>query len=369
MEDTHETFGLSESADMNGTSPLVRRNYSPTRLRAIAEAATMWKRVFDGDPRAALRVREALSTSDLFVSATGDVLDREMLAQYAAVTPEWQSYADRTRVRNFKPKTFVDILGGRTALDSVPQLGEYPTSDYSTNESQISVAKFGRRFGFSWEALVNDDIDELQQIPARFAQAAALTEDREALAMIADSAGKPNANFFKTANGNKAGTAKLTADSLETAIQTVSTKKDTEGNIVAPGSLILVVGPALQFTAERLLTSSEIRTVSGDVTTVQANYLTGKVKLVVLSRLPGSSWFILPAPGQARPAVAVAFLRGWETPDLRYKADAGSRMGGGAVPQDEGSFDDDSIYYRVRHVVGAATVDPMFTYASDSSAA
>ena len=35
----------------------------------------------------------------------------------------------------------------------------------------------------------------------------------------------------------------------------------------------------------------------------------------------------------------------------------------------DGSFDDDTIWYRVRHIVGAATGDPMFTYASDGLAA
>jgi hypothetical protein len=35
------------------------------------------------------------------------------------------------------------------------------------------------------------------------------------------------------------------------------------------------------------------------------------------------------------------------------------------VAPEEGSFDDDSVYYRVRHITGAATGDPTFTYASD----
>jgi hypothetical protein len=60
----------------------------------------------------------------------------------------------------------------------------------------------------------------------------------------------------------------------------------------------------------------------------------------------------------------VAFLNGYETPDIRQKADAGQRVGGGAIGAEEGSFDVDGIYYRVRHVVGAGTVDPLHTYAS-----
>src|SRR3546814_7555873 len=111
-----ETFGLTDDQTLAGPSPLTRRNYSPRRAQAIVEAATLWKRVFDGDIRAAVQVREALSTSDLFVSATGDVLDRELLQQYSQVQAEWAGFASRTVVRNFKPKKLIDLLGGRSEI-------------------------------------------------------------------------------------------------------------------------------------------------------------------------------------------------------------------------------------------------------------
>ena len=76
------------------------------------------------------------------------------------------------------------------------------------------------------------------------------------------------------------------------------------------------------------------------------------------------TWFLLPAPNTARPALVTAFMSGHETPDLRYKNDQGNRVGGGSIPASEGSFDDDTIQYRVRHIVGAAAVDPTFTFVS-----
>ena len=365
-----ETFGLSEDQSMSGTSPLVRRHYSPARAKAIVEAAGMWRRVFEGDPRASLQVKEALSTSDLFKSVTGDVLDRELLQQYSDITPEWQSFATRTVVRNFKPKKMIDILGGKSALDLVPELTEYPSAESDNREFEIAVKKFGRRFGFSWEAMVNDDLDELGQIPGRFSSAAALTEDRAALEQIVDPAtGAANTDFFSAGNGNAVVTAELTHDNLSTAITSVSTRTDDEDNIVAPDNgLILVVGPAQEMNARRLLNATEIRVANGSKTTLEPNWLKGTVELVVLKRLKGTGWFILPKPNSGRPAVAVAFLRGWETPDIRIKANAGNRPGGGAVDPSEGDFEDDSVYYRVRHVTGGAQVDPIHTYAATGTA-
>ena len=363
-----ETFGLTDDQTLAGVSPVTRRQYSPKRAQAIVEAAGLWKRVFDGDIRAAVQVREALSTSDLFVSATGDVLDRELLAAYSDVTPEWSKFATRTTVRNFKPKKLIDLMGGRSRLERVPELTAYPGAEHDTREFEIQVAKFGRQFGFSWEALVNDDLDELQQIPGTFSQAAALTETANALEVIADlSTGAPNTAFFKDYSSTAGygslnttpATAALSDTALQTAIETIRQRKDDEDNLVPSGPLTLVAGPALEFTARAILNATEVRVTSGSRTSLQPNVLRGAVTLEVVSSLPGSAWFVVPTPGQGRIAVASAFLRGFETPDIRQK-----NGGGQGVSPDSGDFDDDSVRYRVRHVHGAAGADPIHTYAS-----
>lgn len=373
-----ETFGLTADQTLDGVSPVTRRNYTPRRRQAIVEAATLWKRVFEGDIRAAVQVREALSTSDLFVSVTGDVLDRELLQSYSGITAEWQKFASRTLVRNFKPKKLVDLMGGRTKLDRVPELTAYPGAEHDTREFSIQVAKFGRQFGFSWEALVNDDLDELQQIPGTFGQAAALTETANALAVIAvEGTGAPNTGFFKDYSAvdgyvgsgldTTPGTAALTAASLETALDAIALRKDNEGNLVPPPPLRLVVGPALQSTAEAIMNVVHVDTQSGSGSGAKItrilNPLRGRVTVEVVSSLPGSAWFIVPTPGQGRIAVASAFLRGFETPDIRQKNGAGV-----GVSPDAGDFDDDSVRYRVRHVHGAAAADPIHTYASTGAA-
>ena len=77
----------------------------------------------------------------------------------------------------------------------------------------------------------------------------------------------------------------------------------------------------------------------------------------------------MPKPGARRPASFAAFLRGYESPDMRYKANAGQRLQGGDISPLEGSFDIDDIQTRVRHVLGHQTGDPTFTFASDGTAA
>lgn len=245
-----ESFGLSDGGELKGVTNEAHRRLSPARAKALKEAGELWGKAWAGDRMAALVVNEALTTSDLFKSATGDLLDRELLAVYGDIPSTWDQFASRTTVRNFKPKKLVDIMGGRTALDLVPELTEYPYADSDSNEYEVKAKKFGRRFGFSWEAGVNDDIDELRQIPSRFGTAAQLTEERAALeALVTVSSGAPLTSFFKKYDATAAGTlgysafdnsstAALTSAALEAGITSITGRKDKDGNVVPNAGLV-----------------------------------------------------------------------------------------------------------------------------------
>ena len=372
-----ESFGLTDDGALKGSTNTAHRRLTPARAKALTEAAELWTKAWNGDKMAAVVVNEALTTSDLFKSATGDLLDRELLGVYQDAQAVWNQFATRAPVRNFKPKKLVDIMGGNSALDLVPELTEYPGTSHSTKEYEIKAKKFGRRFGFSWEAGVNDDIDELRQIPDRFGRAAVLTEERAALeAIVTVSTGAPLAAFFKSYDATAAGllgyaafdnssTAALTSAAVQAGVESISTRKDAAGNIVPNAGLVLMVGPALQFTAQRILNATMVRTTSGSKSVDEPNPLKGAVSLVVNPLLAGTSWFLLPDPARAaRPAIAVAFLAGYETPDLRVSANTGSRVGGGSIAPTEGDFEVDGVWWRVRHVTGSANLDPIHTYGS-----
>lgn len=368
-----ESFGLSADLTMVGEGPVARRQRvlkDPRMRGVILEAKQLLEAAWSGDRAAMLRVNEAITTSDLFKSAAGEVLDRELLAQYEDIETQWTKFAARTSLKDFKPKQLVELSRNRHGLRRVPEHSNYPEASTSANERSIAVAKFGEQYGYSLEARINDDIGELQQVPAGWATQARYTEDDEALTQLANPlTGAPNTSFFNVGNGNL-GTGLLSPDTLQAAITAVSTKRDKDGRLLRPGALQLVVGPALQFTAERVMNTTEIEVTLDDGSRAkQSNPFRGKVQLTVLANLPGTAWFVIPLPTAPRPAFYVGFLRGYETPDMRYKKDQGAALGGGDLGADAGSFDDDTIWYRVRHITGAAQGDPMFTYASDGLAA
>ena len=334
-------------------------------------------RIFGGQ----LRVSEAFSTSDFKLAAFKE-LDTEMLAQYEAITPAWQGYCDQTLVSDFRPKRLVARGAGTLGLASVPEATEYPDGHkYSQNAYAITVGKYGRRRALTWEAWLNNEaIDEIEDIPASLARQATETDSIVAVSNLLKltgdgiktpwSASGVNTDFFKTANGNAPAALPLTMDNLKSVLDGMAVKK-VDGKTVVRPDVVVVIPKALEAQMLAILSVREVKRITGNVETTENNPVAG-VSYVVEPMLDilntnskaATTWFVLPKPGSARPALWVAGLRGHEQPDLRVKADQGQRVGGGAVSFDEGSFEIDTIEWRVRHVKGAQVADPTFTYVS-----
>lgn len=368
--------GEAAISEANSPDFTPQRETSPQQRRRLAEAATIFGRALKGNRRDMLTLQEAMSTSD-FPYLLGAVFGRELMATYQQLPKIWPMFAGRTTVNDFRAKTLVDLLGGRQRLPQVPQGTPYPATSASETTYSLTVAKYGERVPLLWEMIINDDLDALRDLPNRMAQGAADTEDYLATALFVISTG-PNTGFFKAGNNNTqvtgAGTA-LSVDSLTTGLAAVGQRKDSEGRPIAVRAYKLMVPPALAPTANNIVNATKIRVTQGSNEVEVNNWLAGKVQVVENPWIPiidtsgtvNTRWYLLPDPGSDRPAGVLGFLRGHENPDIRVKADTGSRIGGGAIAPEEGSFDIDDIQYRIRHVTGGTTVDPIATYAAQGS--
>lgn len=368
-----------EQSRFDGSSPTARRaklgqtewgRQVLSEAIAMAQLITHWR---EGSRKAGAAVLEALSTSDLAKYASGEIVEREMLANYDAAALQWPKFLKSTTVGSFKPKYMsTQTLNGQLLKD-VPELSPYPkASGPDINEYPISVKKTGILWGFSFEARINDDLDQLMMVPDAFPQMATDTEDDRALRLMINlDTGALNTAFFKAANNN-IGTLKLTTENLLTVWTNLTSKRDpVRGGLIPAGNLMLVVGPALQPTAERILGTQRIeRTLVDGSKVYEDNPVAGKFRLVVNEKQLGTAWMVLPDPGTTRrPALWFAKMRGWETPDFRYAANQGRALGGGQLGVDDGSFDEDAIWYRARHIMGVAHGDPTLTYGSDNTGA
>lgn len=371
MPENTGALAIAESLKGGGSGYHLRMQQESHRVR-VAAAGVLFGRAVNGDRYSQLEfqdlmggrahegrpVTESLSTSD-FPILFGDFLSRSLAQRYPQAAKVWPKFATRQVVRDFRPTKVVDFMGGGAVLDRVPELDEYEARGFAESEFETVLAKYGNRLQWSWEMGINDDLGAFQRGPDALSRGAAATEDYVATSVLVDAAG-PKTALFGTVD-----TAPLTRGNLEAAIQSISVQEDEDGNPIDIGTPILVVPQSLKLTAMNIVNTTQLRSQVGtgngsvledrtgnglsDTPEIVANrWLTSIDK----SGTKATSWYLLPAPNGARPAVYETFLQGHENPDLRVKADGGMRLGGGAVDPAEGSFERDDVQYRVRHVVG-----------------
>lgn len=356
---------------------------SPRHLRIgeslSTRAVNMLTEAFQNRWGADARLAEAFSTSDFKLAAAAE-LDKEMLRQYDELPTVWDQYTDSTTVRDFRPKRLQSRWRSTVGMERVPELTEYPSDDRrGAEEYAIAVAKFGRRFGISWEAWLNNEaIGELEDLPGELARQARETEMIAAASNLllidpaTNTASNVNTAFFKTANGNAPTALPLTDVNLLAVLDGMAVKKDPKsGKQIASPPLIVVVPKSLETTIQRIKAVREVKTTTGGREVTEVNML-ANVDYVVDPMLDylnkhanaATTWFVVPKPRSPRPSLWVAKLAGHEQPDLRVKADTGQKVGGGDISFTEGSFEVDDIQYRGRHIVGNQTGDALFTYVS-----
>lgn len=352
------------------------------------EAAKLLEGALRGDKRDKLALQEGISTSDLPVQLA-PTINKILLENYAAQPKVWDKFATKMVLDDFRPQEFMNLryeddgkdnAGDTFREGSLPTVGEYdeyPTAGwFSVTEKSLQLKKAGQRVRFSWEAIINDgNISTLERLPIELAIKAAGKEDEEVTKQLVAAAGLNTTNF-SSGNGNLlSGNAALSLESLEAAIEAAN-KQAYNGNLITPVTrFALVIPRSLELTAKKILAIQEVRTettVGGVVTsTVTGNPIGSQVEIVVndwitkINSGASAYWFLIPVPSQSlNPSVALGFLRGYETPELRVKANGGLYLGGGAVPARDGSFDNDDFEMRIRHVATGGFLVPTGTVAS-----
>jgi hypothetical protein len=294
-----------------------------------------------------------------------DIIDRQTLGFFKETTPTWQAYAGRTVVPDFRNVKRTALDGAENALPEVDELEEYPEASLEERQDEFSVRKFGRRIDLSWEAWVNDDLEQFRRMPERLARGARRSESRTATGLFVDTKG-PHASLYKAEYNNTVeGNPALSIEGLQKALTQLTTMTDFDGEPIEMEMVTLVVPPALQVVAENILNATAIALETEGGTEGRrleaANWLRNKFNLQVEPYIPviaskengNTSWFLFATPSTGRPAILMGFLRGYETPGLYERIPNARRIGGGGGEVIE-SYEDDSRSWKIRHVLGGA---------------
>ncbi len=359
----------------------------------LAEAAQFLDSVVKGRVPSH-RLQEAMSTSD-FPYLFGAVIDRALYGAYTAMLPNYAGFVKQETVRDFRSVERYVVDGAQGQLDLVAEGAGYPADSVSEAKYTYSVAKYGKRLPFSWETMINDDLDALKDMPQRLALAARRTEAKFVTGLFCTTTGphgslytSGNRNLVTTAYGASANNPPLSIKGLQDAMIVMANQVDADGEPIMVDAVTLVVPPALEITARNIINATmlDLNMAGGFVAGLAnsdgyqqrlmvENWMRGRVSLVVDPYIPlvatssngATSWFLFGNPSTGRPALVLGKLRGHEAPELFMKSPNATRVGGGTADPMAGDFDTDSLEYKVRHVFGGARIDGKTTVASNGS--
>ncbi len=288
------------------------------------------------------------TTSD-FPTVLGNVARKSLLKGYEEAGETFEVWTSTGTLPDFKSSTRIDI-GMFPALAKVEEGAEYTYATTIDRGVTLSLAKYGRLFAITWEAIINDDMDVLSRVPRRMGGAAKRTIGNLAYAVLT---GNPTMGdgvaLFHTGHKNLAtgGGSALSEASLQAARLAMRKQADPSGAATAINIAprYLIVPAALESTARELMTS--VSKLGQDNPSIR-NPVAGMAEVVVDPRLDAASttaWYLAGDPN-IYDTVEVSYLDGHRGPEMF----------------EEQGFDVDGVRHKVRQVAGVNPLDHRALY-------
>lgn len=306
-------------------------------LREMArEALRVSGQAINGDPMA--MVGRALTTSD-FPLILANVANKSLFAGYETASETWSKWCGVGSTSDFKTNTVVRA-GEMADLDQIREDDEYKYGSRSEAQEQFSIATYGKLFNISRQAIINDDLGALTDIPAAHGEAAARKIGDLAYAVLtANSAMGDGVALFHADHGNLGTSGVVGTTTIAEAVKLMALQKDIGGKRrlnIAPKYIICP--PSIAFACETFFKSNVIGT---QALPNQVNIYAGLVECIFEPRLFDSSATAFYLAGDKGKTVNVYFLNGNQTPYMETKQ-------GWSV---------DGVEYKVRIDAGAKAID------------
>lgn len=276
-------------------------------------------------------VTRALHSSSDFPALLANVANKRLQAEFATVPSALKRTARQSSARDFKAKTTVKLSAAPDLL-KVNEHGEFKRGSMVEASESYKIETFGRIFGITRQALVNDDIDAFMRTSAKLGAAAGVFEAKTLASLLEANPVMSDGKAVFHADHKNLSSGALSLTSLAAARLLFRKQVGLSGDLVDLAPRYLVVPSELETEAEKLLT--QIAATKTDDVPAAARGL----ELVVEPRLTSATaWYLAAAPGQVE-GMEFAYLEGFEGPYFETRA----------------GFDVDGMEIKVRLDFGAA---------------
>lgn len=345
---------------------------------AVEAAGSLLDAAFKGDKIAAGKLQEVMTTSDLPIQIA-HLISAITIPQFDEAERTWTQVAGTRVVPDFGPVRLMSIYGNATGagvhedggLMTVPEGTVYPYISVSGEEAfYAKLSKLGAAFGFTWESSINDVVGFYEQIPGVLLDLALDAEEREVYDALINGTTTSLASQTLPDGTTTAANAAISPEAIWAAIIQLQ-NVTVNGRKVGRASGYNVVVPA--GTADYInwkLNQNIISIQDGSVTFGPGDRsVFNNVSVVETTFLSGTNWVVLPKPGAIRrPVLELLRLRGHERPELRARGNQGHFMGSSSVaPFTAGSWENDTIDYRIRYVAGGVLWSSAYSVKSNGT--
>ncbi len=259
------------------------------------------------------------STSD-FPLLMGDVAHKSLRRGYEEAAEVFPLFTRAVTLTDFKPTSLAG-LGRFSNLDLIPEGAEYKYGTFNESGSPLRLATYGKMFSITRQAVINDDLNALADVPRKMGQAAKRTLGNAVFNILtANPVMGDGKALFHADHGNLVtpGTT-ISTTSVDGMRVLMALQKDSDGNTVHVPLKYLVVPVGLGGLARTVL-ASEFE-VSGNKNNTTPNIVRNSFEIIEDPRLDAAdpkAWY-----GVADPAmydgIAVGYLDGKQDPYLEPK--------------------------------------------------
>ena len=309
-------------------------------------------RNFTGKLSEATRIRESIA-SGTFDQALGDSITRRLLQFYAA--PEfanWRAIAKTGPVTDFRTQRRIRV-GGYGNLPIVGQGAPYGSLTSPTDEeATYAPAKRGGTEAITLEAIRNDDVNIIREIPQRLGRAAAQTLYEFVWDFLATNAAVYDATALSAVGHNNIVTTALSWSNFASLRLKLRNQTDmSNGKRLGLKARHLIVPVDLEelgwqiLNADRMMPDSSIASTAAPAAPNFARVQSCDL-IVVDYWTDTNNYWLTASPDQA-PMIEIGFMDGREDPELFVQD----------MPNVGSMFNNDQLTYKLRHIYGGAPMD------------
>ncbi len=259
--------------------------------------------------------QRALSPDSAFSAILSGVVKKAMATAYSAESTTFQAWTGVGSTNDFKEGEVWQVSEAGELLP-MSQNGEFKFDEGTMQKATRKIATFGREFGFTRQAMINDDLDLLTKIPASYVRAAYRGLNKLVYRTLGDNGKIYDGNkLFDEKHKNIAtqGGA-LSIETLAAAKMAMRKQTNLRGKEklnISPKYLI--VPPELEVAAMQLMQSTaDPNGANSGVANVFRNALT----IIVDAELTDpNAWYLAAAPTDID-GIMVSYLNGNPAPKL-----------------------------------------------------